>query len=84
MADAVSARERALRSLPLPYSLGLRLRRAGVATEVICEYLALDQASLNGFFRIAEAKLLAAQQNTQGRGETAANPPVPDCVVAGG
>ena len=61
MAHDLSAREQALRKLPLPYSLALRLRDAGVASEVICEYLDVDVASLAGLYRIAEAKLDAAK-----------------------
>ena len=61
MSDELSAREQALRKLPLPYSLALRLRDAGVAPDVVCEYLDVDEASLKGFYRIAEAKLFAAQ-----------------------
>ena len=55
-----TARERALRKLPLPYSLALRLRDAGVAADAICEYLDVDMAALAGLYRIAEAKLAAA------------------------
>jgi hypothetical protein len=61
VSDDLSARERALRKLPLPYSLALRLRDAGVAPDVVCEYLDIDEASLEGFYRIAEAKLVTAQ-----------------------
>jgi hypothetical protein len=64
MADEFSAREQRLRKLPLPYSLALRLRDAGVAPELICEYVAVEEASLVGVFRIAEAKLTAAQQRS--------------------
>ena len=67
MADELSEREQALRKLPLPYSLALRLRDAGVAAEVICEYVNVEQVALNGVYRIAEAKLLAAQKTTHGR-----------------
>ena len=59
MADEPSQRERALRRLPLPYSLALRLRDAGVAADVICQYVNIEQAALDGLYRIAEAKLLA-------------------------
>jgi|tagenome__1003787_1003787.scaffolds.fasta_scaffold6445757_1 hypothetical protein len=53
-------RERALRKLPLPYSLALRLRDAGVPREAICEYVGVeDDTSLDGIYRIAEAKLSA-------------------------
>ena len=57
MSDEPSDRERALRRLPLPYSLALRLRDGGVDPEVICEYVGVDPASLEGVFRMAEAKL---------------------------
>jgi|GEM_PF-2700691 len=56
----LSTRERALRKLPLPYSLALRLREAGVARDVIGEYVGVDPDALDGFYRIAEAKLSAA------------------------
>jgi hypothetical protein len=61
MADELSQRERALRRLPLPYSLALRLRDAGVAAEVICRYVNVE-ATLEGPYRIAEAKSPAAQK----------------------
>jgi len=61
VAEELSQRERALRRLPLPYSLALRLRDAGVSAEVICQYVNVELAALGGVYRIAEAKLLAAQ-----------------------
>ena len=67
MADELSEREQALRRLPLPYSLALRLRDAGVAADVICQYVNVEQAALDGVYRIAEAKLLAARKTTHGR-----------------
>ncbi len=60
MADQLSQRERALRRLPLPYSLALRLRDAGVAADVICQYIDIEQAALDGLYHMAEAKLVAA------------------------
>ncbi len=57
MVDELSARERALRKLPLVYSLALRLRDAGVALDVVCEYLDVEESSLAGIYRLAEAKL---------------------------
>lgn len=60
MIDDRAERESALRTLPLPYSLALRLRDAGVATDVVSEYLAIDEAGLDGFYRMAEAKLASA------------------------
>jgi hypothetical protein len=67
MAEDLTARERALRKLPLPYSLALRLRDAGVAAEVICDYVDVDLASLASLYRIAEAKLAAAEHSTPHR-----------------
>jgi hypothetical protein len=63
VADDLSERETALRKLPVPYSLALRLREAGVAREVICEYVGVEDPSLDGFYRIAEEKLVALQKH---------------------
>jgi hypothetical protein len=57
-----SAREQALRKLPLPYSLALRLRDAGTAPDVVCEYVGVEEAALDGLYSIAETKLAAAQR----------------------
>jgi hypothetical protein len=51
-------------ALALPYSLALRLRDTGVATEVVGEYVDVEEPALNGIYRITEAKLAAAQQLT--------------------
>lgn len=67
MANQLSQREQALRRLPLPYSLALRLRDADVAADVICQYLNIEQAALDGLYRIADAKLLAAKDTTDDR-----------------
>jgi hypothetical protein len=61
MADEPNQREQALRRLPLPYSLALRLRDAGISPDVICQYINVELAALDGLYRMAEAKLLAAQ-----------------------
>ena len=61
MADNPTAREHALRTLPLPYSLALRLRDAGVAPDAICQYLDVGMASLTGLYRIAEARQLVTE-----------------------
>jgi hypothetical protein len=61
-----SQREQALRRLPLPYSLALRLRDAGVAADVICQYVNVEEAALDGVYRIAEAKLVAAEKKISG------------------
>ena len=42
MTDELSEREQALRRLPLPYSLALRLRDAGVDADVICQYVNVE------------------------------------------
>ena len=62
VANELNQREQALRRLPLPYSLALRLRDAGVADEAICQYVDVELAALDGLYRIAEAKLAAAQR----------------------
>jgi len=67
MSDELSDRERALRRLPLPYSLALRLRDSGVDPDLICEYVGVDPAALDGMFRMAEAKL-ATLDGTRGDG----------------
>lgn len=58
----LGAHEVALRRLPLPYSLALRLRDAGVAPDVVCEYLGVDEAALGSLYRLAEEKLAAAAE----------------------
>jgi hypothetical protein len=67
MADELSQREQALRRLPLPYSLALRLRDAGISADVICQYINVELAALDGLYRMAEAKLLVAQNVTDDR-----------------
>jgi hypothetical protein len=67
MLDELNEREQALRRLPLPYSLALRLRDAGVAPGVICLYVDVEPAALDGLYRIAEAKLHAAHRPTASR-----------------
>ena len=67
VADELSRREQALRRLPLPYSLALRLRDAGITADVICEYVNVERVALYGLYRMAEAKLVAAQEATDER-----------------
>ena len=62
VADELSAHESALRKLPLHYSLVLRLRDAGVAPEIVCEYVGVEESALDGVYRLAEAKLASAQR----------------------
>lgn len=69
MAEGPGERELALRELPLTYSLALRLRDAGVAPEVICEYIDIERSALEGVYRIAEAKLSAALSTERQRAQ---------------
>jgi hypothetical protein len=55
--DGIDAYEAALRRLPEAHSLALRLKSAGVADEVVCNYLRIEPEGLNIFLRIAERKL---------------------------
>ena len=64
MTEQLTSHESALRKLPLPYSLALRLREAGVAPQVVSEYVGVEEAALDGVYRIAEAKLSAAVDRT--------------------
>jgi hypothetical protein len=54
--------------LPLPYSLALRLRDARVAREGICEYVGVEDASIDGLYRITEQKLVALRTRHDDRG----------------
>ncbi len=47
MAGEQNECEQALRRLPLPYSLALRLRNAGVAADVICQYINVEHDALD-------------------------------------
>ena len=60
MAGELNEREQALRRLPLPYPLALRLRDAGVAADEICQYINVEHDALVNLYRIAAAKLVAA------------------------
>jgi hypothetical protein len=55
--DRIDAYESALRRLPEAHSLALRLKSAGVADEVVCNYLRIEPEGLNILLRIAERKL---------------------------
>jgi hypothetical protein len=67
MTNELSQRERALRRLPLPYSLALRLREVGISADLICQYLNIEHDALDNLYRMAEAKLVAAETVTDGR-----------------
>ncbi|BBZ11741.1 hypothetical protein [Mycobacterium branderi] len=49
--------ETALRRLPDAHSLALRLRGAGVADEVICQYLQIEPEGLESVLELAQKKL---------------------------
>ena len=66
-----SAIECALRKLPLPYSLALRLRDAGVAPDLVSEYIGVEVDALDGIYRMAEAKFEAAVSSVGDRGTVA-------------
>jgi hypothetical protein len=55
--DGIDAYEAALRRLPEAHSLALRLKSAGVADEVVCNYLRIEPEGLHILLRIAEGKL---------------------------
>jgi hypothetical protein len=55
----IDAYEAALRQLPEAHSLALRLRNAGVADEVVCNYLGIEPEGLETLLRVAEHKLQA-------------------------
>lgn len=53
-------REQALRRLPEAHSLALRLSDAGVADDVICEYLHIEREGLHLLLELARRKLASA------------------------
>jgi hypothetical protein len=55
--DGIDAYEAALRRLPKAHSLALRLKAAGVADEVVCDYLRIEPEGLAILLQIAERKL---------------------------
>lgn len=55
-------RTAALRRIPRPYSLALRLRDAGVAGALIAECLDIELEALEPMLRLAEAKLAAIEK----------------------
>ncbi len=67
MACDLGAYERALRQLPLPYSLALRLRAAGAAPDAICEYVdvepgAAEPSCVNRMWHLAFGNVLFLRQ----------------------
>jgi hypothetical protein len=54
----LTACEQALRKLLSTYSL--EVADAGVASAMVCEYVGVEEGSLAGIYRMAEAKLIAS------------------------
>jgi hypothetical protein len=54
------SRDDALNRLPLPYSVALRLRDAGIEDAVIAECVGVEPEGLTTLMQIARAKLAAA------------------------
>lgn len=55
----VDAYERALRRMPKAYSLALRLKVAGAADTVVCDYLHIEPEGLGTLLELAHRKLAA-------------------------
>ena len=51
--DGIDAYEAALRQLPEAHSLALRLKRAGVADDIVCRYLHIEPEGLDTLLRVA-------------------------------
>ncbi|MGV9868848.1 hypothetical protein [Rhodococcus koreensis] len=60
MAIDPARREAAMERLPLPYSMALRLRAAGLSDELIAECVGVEPEAVGPMLRVAEAKLAAA------------------------
>lgn len=60
--EAFRRYETALRRLPDAHSLVLRLRGAGVADDVICQYLQIEPEGLESVLELAQKKLQAELQ----------------------
>lgn len=58
--------EAALRTLPEAHSLAIRLKDAGVAEEVICGYLHIEQECLCTLLDVAHRKLDSAMHGRFG------------------
>jgi len=57
--NGIGPYEAALRRLPEAHSLLLRLRDAGVADGLICDYLRIEPEGLHTLAEVAERKLAA-------------------------
>jgi hypothetical protein len=56
-------RATSLGRIPLPYSIALRLRDAGIADDLIAQCVGVDVTALTTLMTIAEAKLAAAEHD---------------------
>jgi len=57
--ERIDAYEAALRRLPEAHSLALRLKTAGVADRVVCDYLRIEPEGLDTLVELAKQKLAA-------------------------
>ncbi|WP_133119063.1 hypothetical protein [Mycolicibacterium agri] len=60
-------RNAAMDRLPLPYSIALRLRTAGIPDNVIAECLGVAPEAVGTLLQLAEAKLAAQVHRDDGR-----------------
>jgi hypothetical protein len=66
VATDIHRRREALDRLPLPYSTALRLRDAGITTELIAECVGGEREPLPALIRLAEAQLAAVGYSDAG------------------
>lgn len=62
--ERIDTYEAALRRLPQSYSLALRLKDAGVADAVVCDYLHIEPEGLDILLQLANEKLAAELQRS--------------------
>jgi hypothetical protein len=62
--ERIDAHEAALRRIPQAYSLALRLKDAGVADMVVCDYLHIEPEGLDILLQLANEKLAAELQRS--------------------
>jgi hypothetical protein len=60
----IDAYEAALRRMPQAYSLALRLKDAGAADAVVCDYLHIEPEGLDTLLQLACQKLAAELQES--------------------
>lgn len=79
MSPEHTAREVALRKLPLAYSLALRLRDTGIDDDLLCDYLRIEPDALAALLETAQAKFTTAliQATTNCACHAGDSPPAP-------